>query len=178
MSTQPSAREAATLRPRPTGWPVGSFESYSNAQAAVDKLSDMQFPVSQLTIVGVDLMEVERVTGRLTWPRVMIGGAISGAWIGLFFGLLIGILGGGYLYPLATGIVMGIVFGLIMTAVPYAISNGKRDFTSQTQIVAGRYDVLCEPERASEAAEIIAQSGLIRGGRGSERDISGDSNAR
>ena len=46
-----------SLRPRPEGWPVGSFDSYADAQAAVDMLSDKSdFPVAELTIVGVDLM--------------------------------------------------------------------------------------------------------------------------
>ena len=44
------------------------------AQKAVDYLSDQQFPVQQVTIVGVDLMQVERVTSRLTWPKVLGGG--------------------------------------------------------------------------------------------------------
>ena len=50
---------------------MGSFDSYADAQAAVDMLSDKSdFPVAELTIVGVDLMEVEHVVGRLTWGRV------------------------------------------------------------------------------------------------------------
>ena len=150
------------LRPRPTGWLVGSFDSYEDAQAAVDKLADLQFPVKDLTIVGVDLMEVERVTGRLTWGRVIGGGALSGAWIGVFFGLLFGLLGGGFFIPLLTGVAIGVVFGLITAAVPYAMSAGRRDFTSRTEIVAGRYDVLADPARAAEARDIIARSGLTR----------------
>lgn len=153
---------SSPLRPRPTGWPIGSFESYEDAQAAVDKLSDMQFPVQDLTIVGVDLMEVERVTGRLTWARVIAGGALSGAWIGLFFGLLFGLLGGGFLTPLLLGMAIGVIFGIVSAAVPYAMSAGRRDFTSRTQIVAGRYDVLADPARAAEARDIIARSGLAR----------------
>jgi len=43
-------------------------------------LSDKQFDVSNITIVGLDLMEVERVTGRLTWPRVIIRLAGSRSW--------------------------------------------------------------------------------------------------
>lgn len=153
---------SSPLRPRPTGWPIGSFGSYEDAQAAVDKLADLQFPVKDLTIVGVDLMEVERVTGRLTWGRVIGGGALSGAWIGVFFGLLFGLLGGGFFIPLLTGVAIGVVFGLITAAVPYAMSAGRRDFTSRTEIVAGRYDVLADPARAAEARDIIARSGLTR----------------
>ena len=75
--------QPAESRPRPAGWPVGSFSTYDKAQAAVDMLSDKQFDVSNITIVGLDLMEVERVTGRLTWPRVILNGIVSGSWLGL-----------------------------------------------------------------------------------------------
>lgn len=146
------------LRSRPEGWPVGSFNSYAEAQGAVDMLSDNGFPVNELTIVGVDLMEVERVTGRLTWGRVLMGGAASGAWLGTFIGLLMGLFQEAWLAPLIAGILLGVIFGIIMAAVPYAASAGRRDFTSQTQIVAGRYDVLCKPDHAVEARDAIARA--------------------
>src|ERR1043166_4492864 len=82
----------AALPTPPKGWPIGSYPTYAEAQRAVDYLSDQQFPVQQVTIVGVDLMQVERVTGRLTWPKVLGGGVISGAWLGLFIGLLLRLL--------------------------------------------------------------------------------------
>ena len=59
----------------PTGWVVGAYPTYAQAQAAVDHLADEEFPVHEVTIVGVDLMQVERVTGRLTWTKVLLGGA-------------------------------------------------------------------------------------------------------
>lgn len=155
-----SNRTQSNYRQRPAGWPVGSFNTYGEAQAAVDRLSDEEFPVEELTIVGVDLIEVEDVTGRLTWSKVLLSGALSGAWIGLFFGLLFGILGGPIGFALLWGIILGVIFGLIMAAVPYAFSGGQRDFTSQTQIVAGRYDILSSPKRATEARDLIAKKGL------------------
>src|SRR3954451_24461862 len=82
-------RRAPGLPTPPKGWPVGSYPTYAEAQRAVDYLSDQQFPVQQVTIVGVDLMQVERVTGRLTWPKVLGGGVISGAWLGLFIGMML-----------------------------------------------------------------------------------------
>src|SRR5699024_6049492 len=80
----------ARLPTPPKGWPIGSYPTYAEAQRAVDYLSDQQFPVHQVTIVGVDLMQVERVTGRLTWPKVLGGGVLTGAWLGLFIGLVLG----------------------------------------------------------------------------------------
>lgn len=67
----------------PKGCPIGSYPTYAEAQRAVDYLSDQEFPVQQVTIVGVDLMQVERVTGRLSWPKVLGGGVLTGAWLAL-----------------------------------------------------------------------------------------------
>ncbi|AZA11176.1 general stress protein [Corynebacterium gerontici] len=156
MTTPQSRPRMQTGMQRPEGWPVGSFDSYAQAQEAVDMLSDRSFAVEELTIVGVDLMQVEKVIGRLTWGRVLASGAASGAWLGLFFGMMLGLFGTDWLSAVTTGIFMGVIFGLVFAAVPYAASRGKRDFASSTQIVAGRYDVLCSPNKAHEARDIIA----------------------
>src|SRR3954463_15587753 len=114
------ARASAALPTPPKGWPIGSYPTYAEAQRAVDHLSDQEFPVQQVTIVGVDLMQVERVTGRLTWPKVLGGGVITGAWLGLFIGLVLGIFSPNNMYGvLITGLVAGVFFGLITSAVPY-----------------------------------------------------------
>jgi hypothetical protein len=140
----------------PKGWPIGSYPTYAEAQKAVDYLSDQQFPVQQVTIVGVDLMQVERVTGRLTWPKVLGGGVITGAWLGIFVGLVLGFFGHP-MQSLLTGLVAGIIFGLITSAVPYAMARGTRDFSSTMQLVAGRYDVLCDPQNAERARDMLAR---------------------
>lgn len=44
---------------------ITSYERYSEAEAAVDRLSDRRFPVQHVTIIASDLRFVERVTGRL-----------------------------------------------------------------------------------------------------------------
>ena len=143
----------------PTGWPVGSYATYEEAQRAVDHLADSDFPVRDVTIVGVDLMLVERVIGRLTWGRVLVSGAASGAWFGLFVGLLLGLFTstGSGLVPILVGLASGVVFGLVFAAVGYGASRGRRDFTSTSQMVAGRYDVLCQPRNAEKARELLAK---------------------
>ena len=40
-------------------------------------------------IVGTELKQVERVTGRLTYARAAMAGAASGLWMGLFVGFLL-----------------------------------------------------------------------------------------
>jgi hypothetical protein len=143
----------------PTGWPVGSYATYAEAQRAVDHLADAEFPVGDVTIVGVDLMLVERVIGRLTWGRVLLSGAASGAWFGLFVGLLLGLFSTGQntFGPILVGLISGVLFGAVFAAVGYGATRGRRDFTSASQMVAGRYDVLCQPRNAEKARELLAK---------------------
>jgi hypothetical protein len=152
-----SRRGPVGLPTPPKGWPIGSYPTYAEAQKAVDYLSDEQFPVEQVTIVGVDLMQVERVTGRLTWPKVLGGGVITGAWLGIFIGLVLGFFSPNPWASLITGVVAGVIFGLITSAVPYAMARGTRDFSSTMQLVAGRYDVLCDPQSAERARDMLAR---------------------
>jgi hypothetical protein len=145
------------------GVQVGSYDSYEQAQAAVDYLSDEKFAVENVTIIGSDLRQIEKVTGRLTWGRVLGAGAAGGAWWGLFVGLLLGIFstsGTAWLGALLLGLAIGLVFGMVFAALGYAATQGRRDFTSTSQIVASRYDVMCNPAHAEEARVMLARFSL------------------
>jgi hypothetical protein len=142
----------------PTGWPVGSYATYEEAQRAVDYLADNHFTVQDVTIVGVDLMLVERVLTRLTWGRVIASGAASGAWFGLFVGVLLSLFNNqGPVAPILVGLVVGVLFGMVFAMVQYASTRGRRDFASSSQLVAGRYDVLCQPRTAEKARDLLAK---------------------
>jgi hypothetical protein len=153
----PARRGPLGLPTPPKGWPVGSYPTYAEAQRAVDYLSDNQFPVQQVTIVGVDLMQVERVIGRLSWGKVIGGGILSGAWLGVFIGLLLGLFSNNLGQSLAIGVLAGVIFGLITSSIPYAMAKGTRDFSSTMQLVAGRYDVLCDPQNAEKARDMLGR---------------------
>lgn len=49
------------------------------------------------------------------------------------------------------------VFGVISATIPYAATRGQRDFASTMQLVAGRYDVLCDPKSAEKARDMLAR---------------------
>jgi len=153
----------------PAGDEVAAYDTYLEAQQAVDYLSDHKFAVEHVTIVGTDLRMVERVTGRLSYGRVALAGALSGAWFGFFVGLLLSLFGGaGMGGVLLVGIGLGAGFGLLFSVLSYALTGGRRDFTSSSQIVASTYAILCAAEQAGEARSMLMQSpgGLGKARRG------------
>src|SRR5512144_1990669 len=129
---------------------LGVYTKYEEAQRAVDFLSDHEFPVENCMIVGTDLRQVERVTGRLTTGRVALGGLLSGVCLGLFVGLIFSLFGSGNgAAIIASTAVFGALFGVIWALVGYAATRGRRDFTSVSQVVATRYEVRLEHEHAA-----------------------------
>lgn len=152
----------------PRGEPIARYGTYLEAQRAVDFLSDNHFPVQFVTIVGSGLRMVERVTGRLSYGRVAIAGAASGAWFGLFVGLLLTLFGSDY--PggfVVASMLIGGAFGMLFGVISYALTGGRRDFTSTSQIVASEYEVLCMPEHSRAATDLLSKlpggPGLSRG---------------
>ncbi len=138
---------------------LGVFDAYADAQKAVDYLSDEEFPVENCLIVGTDLKQVERVTGRLTTGRVLMAGAASGAWLGLLIGLLLGIFAqeGNYLSTVLGGVALGVVFGVVWGLIGYWATRGQRDFSSVTKVVATRYEVLVEHKLLARGQELLAK---------------------
>lgn len=160
-TNRPSPRVGIAEIPR--GEVIARYGSYVEAQKAVDYLSDQQFEVSKVSIIGSDLKSVEQVTGRLSYPRVALQGALNGVMFGAFFGLLMSLLGGTDLASsLLLPIIMGGAFWMLLATVGYAAQRGKRDFTSTNRIVAGSYEVIAAPEVAGQARHVLG--GLTGGG--------------
>ena len=157
----------------PRGEEVASFTSYAEAQHAVDSLSEDGFPVQCLTIIGTDLRQVERITGRMSWGRAVAAGAGSGLWIGLFFGAMMSLVGSeaaGGGVSMVTAVLLGVVWGIVFQVGSYALTRGRRDFTSVSQVVASRYSIIAS-DRAAEATLALADvpGNLSRGGDAARR---------
>ena len=152
------ARGPALFPVLPKGEVLATYETYFEAQAAVDTLAKADFPVKKLSIVGNDLKSVERVTGKLTWGRVALAGAASGAWLGVFFGLLFFIFspaGAGLPFVLAA-VLIGAGFGMLFGVVSYALNRRRRDFTSTMQVIASNYQVIVDAALVNRARNLLA----------------------
>ncbi len=151
----PKSREVLKLK-RPMS--VAIYDDYADAARAVDYLADRQFPVENLAIVGTDLKSVEKVTGNVTWGKILLAGFLQGAmWAGMFavfMWLLTPQLN--LLNTLAMGIAGFGLVGMAMAALQYRMRGGERDYTSTTAIIATHYEVLAEAEVVDRARSLLS----------------------
>jgi hypothetical protein len=137
---------------------LGVYDDYAGAQRVVDYLSDNQFEVQNMSIVGTELKSVERVTGRITRSKVAAASAISGAWMGLFIGIAFALFGkGNQLGFVIATVLFGAIFGLIWSQIGFTAvtRGGTRDFSSVSQVIATKYEVLVEHRFAERARELL-----------------------
>ncbi|WP_181431110.1 general stress protein [Curtobacterium sp. MCBD17_021] len=163
MSTQSpfGGRTAQAFPTLPRGDVLGTFDSYPEAQRVVAKLAEADFPVAKLSIVGNDLKTVERVTGKMTYGRAALAGALSGLWLGFFFGIVLTLFSpqaGGLFFAAA---VIGAGFGMLYGIVSFAITKRQRDFTSIHQVLATTYQIVVDPQLSGQAQRILGQGGAI-----------------
>ena len=139
---------------------VSSVGRYEDAEHAVDYLSDHDFPVDHVSIVGTGLRYVEQVSGRMTTGRAALTGGGYGALFGVFWGLLFGALfttdDASFWGVLAFSILVGVVFGALVSATSHLFTDGRRDFASTTETRADHYEVQVEDGYASEAQRLLA----------------------
>ncbi|WP_420370121.1 general stress protein [Curtobacterium sp. L1-20] len=155
-----AGRTAQAFPTLPKGDVLGTYDSYPDAQRVVAKLAEADFPVNQVSIVGNDLKTVERVTGKMTYGRAAIAGALSGLWLGIFFGIVLTLFS-----PSAGGLILaaaiiGAAFGMLYGIVSFAITKRQRDFTSVHQVLATNYQIVVAPQLVGQARTILGQAGV------------------
>lgn len=137
---------------------LGSYPTYPEAQAVVDRLSDDGFEVQHLRILGHGITSVEQVTGRMTVGRAALAGAGTGAWLGLLVALLLGLFTPAIAWfsLIIAGLLFGALWGALLGAVAQWATRGRRDFRSAQTMVAQSYEVLVTSDRAAEARRLLA----------------------
>jgi hypothetical protein len=147
--------------------PIAVFDNYADAERAVDRLSDLGFPVERVAIIGHDLQVVEQVTGRLNYGGAALKGATSGAVPGALIGWIFGLFN--LINPLVAsavlalyGLVIGAVIGAVLGVVMHALRRGRRDFDAVTMTVPSRFEVVVDDEVADEAARLLADAPAVQ----------------
>ena len=148
---------SANATPRPT---IARYESYGEAERAVDALSAMRFPVARVAIVGIGLRSVEQVVGRVTTWRAALYGSGQAALIGLFVGVLFSLFftGPEFFAILAYSVVVTAVFGGVFGTIAHALQGGRRDFASVGGVYADRVELQVDAEVADEARRLLDEA--------------------
>lgn len=144
----------------PKGEVISTYDHYVDAMHAVDRLARASFPVNAVSILGNDVRSVERVTGKLSYGRVALMGAMSGAYLGLFLGILLFLFqpdNEGIAGLFIAALVIGAGFGMLFGVLSYALNRNRRDFSSVMQFVATRYDLITSPELLMQARGILSE---------------------
>jgi hypothetical protein len=139
---------------------IASYQTYADAEQAVDHLSDQHFPVEHVAIVGRGLHSYEQVIGRLTWAKAAGYQAAGGAILGALFGWILGLFD--LVNPLVSGMLLalyGAIAGAALGAVPgvsvHALTGGRRDFASISALRADSYDLFVDDTHAEQATRLL-----------------------
>jgi hypothetical protein len=137
---------------------VAGYQTYADAQAAIDRLASAQFPVQYTEIVGRDLRLVERVTGRITDGRAAAAGAAVGAWFGVLIGLLVGLFtfGPAWLGLIVGGLLIGALWGALFGFLAHRMGSGRHGYESLRSLEASRYEVMVDSAYADRAAQLLS----------------------
>ena len=147
----------------PRGHSLGEFRTHTEATEFVNRLVAGDFKANKVTILGHDLVMVEKVRSRLGYGRVAASGAMTGFWLGVIFALIIGAgvdvgISGEINYvpqEFFAVIVIAAGVGMLVNILRFLASKNKRGFLSSQMPVAAKYEVIVPEEDAAKAMQII-----------------------
>ncbi|MEZ7904903.1 MAG: hypothetical protein QMB74_05455 [Aquiluna sp.] len=150
----------------PRGHSLGEFRTHTEATEFVNRLVAGDFKANKVTILGHDLVMVEKVRSRLGYGRVAASGAMTGFWLGVIFALIIGAgvdvgISGEINYvpqEFFAVIVIAAGVGMLVNILRFLASKNKRGFLSSQMPVAAKYEVIVPEEDAAKAMQIINMS--------------------
>lgn len=156
----PGARpQRDALTEKPAGQVVSTYSTHAEARHAIDVLAEENFPVRSISLIGNGLSSVERVTGRVGWGRVAFSGASGGAYLGIFIGfiqvLLMPKLAADIAVTFGSAIIICMGLGMLFAIIMHGRNPQRRTFTSVTQVIASRYDLVVPDELLSQARSIL-----------------------
>ena len=137
---------------------IASFDSYAEAQRALDTLADREFPVEHASIIGRDVRLVDRVMGRVSAGKAALAGFATGAWIGLMVGLVFAIVSPWAIGAISVGVLLGGALGALWGLVAHALLGGNRVIESLRTIEAASYELVVDQPFAEQASHLLEVS--------------------
>jgi len=168
MSNPSSAAKRGKAGPSiPRGHSLGEFRTHAEASDLVNRLVQGDLAANKISIVGHDLVLVERVRSRLGYGRVAGSGALTGFWLGVIFALIIGAgvqVGADDTITYAPQEFMAVVLmaaggGMLFSILRFVASKNRRGFLSSQMPVASRYEVIVPEQDAVQARKVLDLAG-------------------
>lgn len=142
------------------GETVARYADYEGAQKAVSRLIAADVPARDISIVGIGLRSIERVTGRLGYATAARSGAVNGLLLGLLFSAFL--VFGSQSVPIQAFIgvmFVGIALGMLLSILAYSFVRRRRDFASSMQVIADHYDVTVAASTIHRARQVLGVVG-------------------
>jgi len=135
---------------------IAKFDTYDAAVEHVEKLLSGEFPVRQIAIVGRGVRTVERMRGRIGYPRIALSGAINGSLIGLVFHIFTS--GATDASSYASTLITFAGIGAMANLIRFSLSRNKRSFTAQSSIIADSYEIQIPKDLKAQSEDAIAKA--------------------
>lgn len=138
-------------------------DDFGSAVRIVEQLTAAGLPEGSAAVVGAELRSPSRQRGRPSTADVTGRGALSGLLIGAAAGWLLRLvdLTSGSLstwWLVINTAVLGAVLGAAVALLGYVITEGRRTFTADDPVRAGRYLVLVDADVADRAVRLLQQA--------------------
>lgn len=142
------------------GETVARYPDYEAAQKAVSRLIAADVPARDISIVGIGLRSIERITGKLGYATAARSGAVNGLLLGLLFSAFL--VFGSQSVPIQAFIgvmFVGIALGMLLSILAYSFVRRRRDFASSMQVIADHYDVTVAASTIHKARQVLGVVG-------------------
>ena len=141
-----------------TGETVLTVAEYEAAQKAVSRLIAGDVPAKEITIVGLGIRTIEKVTGRLGYAVAARAGTINGVLIGLLLSAVLVLTSPEAPVQLFVGfLLIGVAIGMCFSLISYSLVRRRRDYASIMQLAADSYEVRVQPQSLSKARTVLGQ---------------------
>ena len=157
-NTPPSSFLASRIaqsngQPMPSGEPVASFVRHDDALAAMDVLTEQDFPVTALYLVNDGIRQVEYPV-QAGYSRALLASAVQGVVIGLVYSAIVAAGGTDFISAALSTVPISVAIFVLWRVFDLRRGQGIR-YPMRSEAIPTRTVVYALPEYAQEARRIL-----------------------